>query len=86
MHPCIKVQGLTDAIASCRLGLGFLLADVPNMRFMVVVVKSKLRLAWFGCVSAKYVTFRIRPRKPLSKLSLSRSEVGRSLWFIRQKF
>jgi hypothetical protein len=25
----------TDVIASCKLGFGFLLAEVPNMRFMV---------------------------------------------------
>jgi hypothetical protein len=28
-------SSLTDAIASCRLGLGFLLEDVPKIRFMV---------------------------------------------------
>ena len=32
---CTRTRSiLTDAMASCRLGLGFLLADVPNILFM----------------------------------------------------
>lgn len=29
------ISSLTDAIASCRVGLGFLLADDPKIRFIV---------------------------------------------------
>jgi hypothetical protein len=35
-------EKLTEVIASCRFGLGFLLAEAPNRRFMFKVVGRDL--------------------------------------------
>jgi hypothetical protein len=54
------ISPLTDAIASCNVGLGFLLVDDPKIRFIVKTKRSLTHLPmsciWHKCATKHATT------------------------------